>query len=231
MFAGVDGCKGGWVVAMAPEWPPSPKLMLGICRDFESVAAFTCKCSRIAVDMPIGLPEDSSDRVCDKKARDKLVGAKSRVFPCPPRQAVQEDNYDDFRRTHRRVAIKSGSRQAFEISPKIRELDRWITPDTQDRVREFHPELVWLRYAGKAPISKHGSEGVNQRVEILSTLGFRRIEELKVWKAAVGAAVKLDDLLDALVGLELASRIPHRAATVPRNPPTDPRGLRMEMWY
>ena len=50
MVAGVDGCKGGWVVAL---WGRGVELIL--CADFVEVVEVTRDCSAVAVDMPIGL--------------------------------------------------------------------------------------------------------------------------------------------------------------------------------
>lgn len=232
MFAGVDGCKGGWIVAMAPNWPPSENLLLAICRNFGSVAALTATCSQVTVDMPIGLPEDRNGRECESEARQKLKKPLSNsVFPCPTRQATREPTWSQAGLTNEKMTGKSVGKQTFEIVPKIRDVDNWITPVAQRRVREFHPELVWKRYAGDALISKKTPEGIGQRVEILRALGFKQFEELKAWKSVVGAALKLDDLLDALAGLELANRIPDGATRIPHEPPTDSHGLRMEIWY
>jgi predicted RNase H-like nuclease len=117
--------------------------------------------------------------------------------------------------------------------PRIKEVDSVMTPDLQHRVREFHPELAWKGLAGSVLASKHGAEGLPQRINILN-------KHKSTWLAGLNTGdltnkVKLDDVLDSLVGLSVA----HALATDPgyrerlpeSEPPADERGLRMEIWF
>ena len=40
----------------------------------------------------------------------------------------------------------------MNATPKIREIDAWITAATQDRVRETHPEVAFHRLNGETPL-------------------------------------------------------------------------------
>src|SRR5947209_7180298 len=94
-IAGVDACKGGWLVATTDEWPvEKPKLR--VCQTFkEVILEIQARDVGVAVvDIPIGLPEGESERSCDTQARralcDKQVlNAHSRVFRTPPRSALE----------------------------------------------------------------------------------------------------------------------------------------------
>ena len=234
MIAGVDGCRAGWVVAQSPAWPcpEIPRMM--ICRDFATVLAATADCAAVAVDMPIGLLPNGDARECDALARKRLgKGATSRVFNTPSRSLLDSPTYREFNLRHRRHFGKGISQQAFGLVPKLREVDTALTPTLQERVREFHPELVWQRLAGRTLPSKHTAEGLTARWKLLRP-SVPGLDKLREWRGKAGGALKEDDLLDALAGLELAHRLAHeptRAARVPENPPRDEHKLRMEIWY
>ncbi|MBT9587312.1 DUF429 domain-containing protein [bacterium] len=153
VVAGVDGCKGGWLVAL---WERGVELIL--CADFAGVVEVTRDCRAVAVDMPIGLALPGQTRGCDRAAR-KLLGRKSSsVFSAPPREALDCTDYQLVRGW-------GMSLQSFYLLPKVREVDAWMTPERQLRVSEAHPELVWARLAG-APVlaSKKTLEGASRVV-------------------------------------------------------------------
>lgn len=234
MIAGVDGCKAGWLVAKAEDWPVSVPMRLLICRDFATVLAVTDRCSAVVVDMPIGLPPTGQRRECDRLARERLGNeGRERVFDTPPRALLVSPTFPAFNRSHGQMFGKGTSQQAFALLPKLREVDTLMTPELQTRVREFHPELVWHRLAGRTLPSKHKPVGLRARRKLLR----RSIPELVgllKWRKTAGRACKEDDLLDALAGLELAYRMasnPPSADLLPQNAQCDERGLRMEIWF
>ncbi len=49
MFAGVDACKGGWIVAKSASWPCREVPALAVCSDFRTMLALTADCRRVAV--------------------------------------------------------------------------------------------------------------------------------------------------------------------------------------
>ena len=69
---------------------------------------------------------------------------------------------------------------------------------------EFHPEPAWKRLSGKVLESKHKQRGIAQRVELLKG-GVRNINGLEI--PAVPDGAKMDDVLDAVVGLWTADCI------------------------
>jgi predicted RNase H-like nuclease len=99
-------------------------------------------------------------------------------------------------------------------------------------VLEFHPELAWMRLGGgEALPSKSGAHGLLVRLHLLAAI--TDSEELERVSSSLPDAIKLDDLLDAFVGLHVAhGRMTKEAMCIPADTPErDERGLRMEMWY
>ena len=79
--AGVDGCRGGWVVATLQGWRVVPSFG-AIAREF----------ALIGVDMPIGLPQNWH-READRAARERIRPRGSCVFPTPPRDLIDHVDY------------------------------------------------------------------------------------------------------------------------------------------
>lgn len=234
MIAGVDGCKGGWLVAIADRFPASNPPALQVCPDFAAVLEATRDCRVVAIDMPIGIPSGSAERRADADAKRLLDrhGAASRVFPTAPREAMEAGDYPEFLERHWRLRGKGISKQAWAIVPRIRDIDAHLTPQLQERVHEYHPELAWKHLAGEVLLSKHTAAGLLQRVHMIekASPGITR-----VWNGSVGARASLDDVLDALIGLSVAQAIadgPDASRRVPLGEvPRDEKGLRMEIWF
>jgi predicted RNase H-like nuclease len=235
--AGVDGCRGGWVVLLAgfraSEAAPV-QLDWRVCARFDSVLALEERPAAIAVDMPIGLLERAAPggRACDRAARGLLRWPRaSSVFSPPARPALVNDGYVDA------MARNGGgmSKEAYNILPKIRELDALLAPQAQSRVFEAHPELAFAALAGH-PMrhNKKTSAGRRERLRCLRTVfGAAFRDPLRVRLELGTRAVALDDVIDAYVLADAARRIQTgRASRLPPGaPPLDARGLRMEIWY
>jgi predicted RNase H-like nuclease len=233
VIASVDGCKGGWVVAMSTGWPCEGLSGLFVCRDFRSVIAATERCGVVVVDMPVGIPSGSELRKCDIAAREALGPAgRSRVFLTPPRGCLKAETPEEFQRMHREVRGKGAALVVWGIVPKIREVDAVMRPELQERIVEFHPELVWKHLSGKVLESKHKQYGVAQRAELFKG-GVRDINGLQM--PAVPNGAKMDDVLDAAVGLWTADCIvgggDYNRRLPKEEPARDERGLRMEIWF
>ncbi len=57
--AGVDGCRGGWVVVLVPKQPADHhRPHIKCCARFEEILALSPKPTVIAVDLPIGLLDE-----------------------------------------------------------------------------------------------------------------------------------------------------------------------------
>ena len=208
-------------------------LQFVLCPHFDDVLHLATAPTVIAVDMPIGLlPEPQpGGRLCDRQARRLLGRRASSVFSPPSRRILHAAHYDEVR-------TQGMSRQAFGILPKIREVDRLMTPALQNTVYEAHPELAFTAAAG-APMrdNKKTAAGREERLQALSRAAEPRLRHpaqllaqgLNAFKRTQVAA---DDLLDAMVLTRTAYRIATAQATcLPPDPPPDPLSLRMEIWF
>jgi predicted RNase H-like nuclease len=207
--------------------------------DFRAVLALAEEPAVIAVDMPIGLLSVATPggRSCEILARRILGARSSSVFSAPTRAALVAfragTGYQATSTANRGgVASAPGiSRQTFAILPKIDEVDLALVAATQSTVREVHPELSFAEANGGTPImhSKKTAAGRTARAALLNRLGF--VSPLQLLGTKLPKDVKADDLLDACIACWTAERAASGSAVViPSSPPTDVRGLRMELW-
>ena len=139
--AGVDGCRAGWcVVLVAIDAPEHADIRL--CADFRAVLDLPEAPAIIAVDMPIGLPERTGPggRAPERHVRPLLGPRQSSVFSVPPRDAVLREDYREACATARALSDppRKVAKQCFNLFPKIREIDREMTPALEARVFECH---------------------------------------------------------------------------------------------
>ena len=237
---GVDGIRGGCLLAVKQ----GREVVLERASDFAAVLNLANRAEAIAIDMPIGLLEVavSGGRECDRLAREQLEpGKKSCVFSSPCRPALSAKNHAEACEISRASSPEGlgVSKQCFGLFEKLRDLDRVMTPPLQSRCFEVHPEVsfVALRNAVAprdptlAPLQKKSRQlGRNQRITLFQRDGWIGVSDLVRRGRALGA--KPDDVLDACVAAWTAERIARdEAKRVPRNPPKDARGLRMEIWF
>lgn len=212
--AGVDGRRGGWVVAIV-DIASSPVLV-----SLEHVAPLAPELSSdlaiIAIDMPIGL-SDSGPRACDVGARRLLQPHGTRVFPAPPRVALAHaDDYEAACRASMAATGKSLSKQTWHLLPAIVEVDA-LAED--DRIVECHPELAFALMQGH-PVDERKKTPEGRAV---------RLGLLRRWLPDLGEPAYGDDGLDALACAWSAARVASGAAiTLPAGePPRDAQGRRM----
>jgi len=232
--AGVDGCRAGWVVVLVEQHATAAQAPeVRLCNGFEAVLTLEPVPVVIAIDIPIGLLDlpQPGGRTCDRQARHLLGRRASSVFSPPGRCILDATQYEQVR-TH------GMSRQAFGILPKIREVDRLLTPALQQRVYEAHPELAFRSLTG-SPMqhNKKTPAGRAERLQALASLLAVPLQTLQhtvtqLHKPFRRTQVAPDDLLDAYVLTRTACRIADaQASRVPPIPPVDTRGLRMEIWF
>ena len=234
-LAGVDGCPAGWIAALArlDANHRLGRLRFVLCPHFEAVLNLSPAPQIIAIDVPIGLLDtpQPGGRDCDQLARRLLRRRSSSVFSPPSRAVLQATHYDDVRG-------HGMSRQAFGILPKIREVDRLITPAHQHTVYEAHPELAFMHLAG-APMqsNKKTAAGREERLQALRRAAHPRYAAWSsAWRGALRTyrrvQVAPDDLLDACALLQTSYRLATaQAQRLPATPVLDAKGLRMEICY
>jgi predicted RNase H-like nuclease len=238
-LAGIDGCSAGWMVVLVDAIalaPPSARIV----SSFAGILDLPETPCIIAVDMPIGLPERTTigGRAPDIAARAVLGARQSSVFAVPSRSTVMETDY----RAACAVAMASSdpprkiARQAFNLFPRIREIDALMTPELQQRIHECHPEVAFWAMNGKTPLdepkkvkSRPWEPGLDMRRQLLAAGGRFPVSFLTATRFRPSMAGP-DDFLDACACAWTALRIHDGTAeTFPGTPPLDARGLRQEI--
>ncbi len=232
-IGGADGSKGGWL-AVLQDTETGDVRCRGVKR-FAELLEMPVRPSLLAVDIPIGLQENSEPRRCDVEARSLLGTRGSTVFPAPLRQVLDADSYESANAITRKIAHRGLPRQAFALVPKIREVDQAVRSlPSGTSVREAHPELAFYSLNGKVPLpSKHSAWGLIERRRLLSAVSRQLLEQAET-QVSVLQGVGLDDLYDALALLETARKLREgSASSVPKEPPIgrDRYNLPMEIMF
>lgn len=185
-YYGVDGCRGGWILACFSQGEISFSLHENVTALIKSLVGCPaaapspaadrspsteppCELPSIFIDIPIGLPE-SGERLCDRKGRELLGARRSTLFPVPIRSAVYAPTFEECGNKNllgqgRRVSI-----QFWNITKKVIEVDHFLqtSPKFIGKLCEAHPELAFSRLVGEViPLSKHSSEGRVLRVQAI----------------------------------------------------------------
>jgi len=164
MYAGIDGCKVGWICVRVEGNQPLFNLAKRI-EDMEYIVS-----NRLSlIDIPIGLAE-SSIRVCDSQAH-KLLRPKrhNSVFVTPIRDAVYAESYKEACEANYKATGKKISKQAWSISKKVREIDAFKKLFPEIALRESHPEVCFWALNGGIPCEypKKTDKGIKERLDIL----------------------------------------------------------------
>ena len=239
MLAGVDGCAGGWVVALADQ--NFTTIALRQIKSFAELFSDGEGPSVAAVDMPIGLPEQTGPkgRTPERLVRPLLGARQSSVFSIPSRAAVyagaDADEPDERTRFLRACDIaratsvqgRAVAKQGFHIFPKRR-------PDLLHRVFEVHPEVAFWRMNGSKPLSepkkikgKVSQVGIELRARLLVATGV----PATIIDITLPRPVARDDWIDALASLVVARRLARcEAISFPSPPETDRLGIPIAIW-
>lgn len=221
---GVDACRAGWV-GIALDGDRLAAYQTRTIADLVAAASADGPLAVIAVDIPIGMP-DNSRRQADVEARRAVGHLASSVFITPVRGTLEFHDHGSAS-AHNRERVGEGiSIQAFGILPKVREVDLWL-PDAPCRVVEVHPEVSFAALAG-APLDvrKHTWTGARKRHGLLSDAG---IELGDIGEP--GAKAGVDDVLDAAVAAWTARRVNEGTATaIPQESETFSDGVPTSIW-
>ncbi len=240
LVAGADGCPPGWAVVLLDlAGRRAPELLIA-----ETMAELLVRPELpgiIGVDMPIGLPErvGPGGRDPEVELRSQLGDRQSSVFAIPSRAAVYADDYGEAcqRSMETSEPPRKISKQAFNLFPKVRELDALIRkdPGLAYILRETHPEGAFMVMNGGKPL-EHAKKvksvphppGIEQRKALLRHVaGFT--DEFLEQKPPKGVGV--DDFLDACACAHVARRVAQGVAiTFPARPQKDAEGIPMAIW-
>ncbi len=222
---GVDGCRAGWLSVL---WS-GPGAEVKLHHQFTDVLAELA--AIIAVDMPIGLP-DQNGRKAEAEARKVLGRRSSSVFSTPSEAAVQAKDWETaclINLQHSNPPRKL-SKQSFGLVPKIREIDVLISPLLQRKVHEVHPEVSFYHMNERQPLqfNKKTKEGENERQNLLKCAGFPIFDlSLQIYRRKL---VARDDIVDACACAWTARRIQLKLAqSYPFKPEVNGRGLQMQI--
>jgi predicted RNase H-like nuclease len=212
--AGIDGCRAGWMAAIARG---DTTTALRLFADLDAVVRWRERdagAAVIAVDVPMGLPNRAGPRPCDRDARREL-GARWMCVFAPPDRELLGLGFAAAREVvrRRRRGDPAGehpvmTHQTINIAPKIAEADGVLRadPGRQAWLLEVHPELSFQAMAGAPLDPKRTSTGAARRLALVAgefpdapqRLGGRK------WPRA---EVARDDLLDAYAVLWTALRV------------------------
>ncbi|MGB5834123.1 MAG: DUF429 domain-containing protein [Thiohalocapsa sp.] len=231
---GIDGCRGGWVWCgrLDGRWQGGVAERLHQLDWLGNV--------RLAlIDMPIGLvSRGEQERRCDREARALLSRPRaSSVFRPPCRAALEAPDYVSacaLNRAHTGVAL---SKQTWNLSPKIRELDQFLAARRGLRrcLREAHPELCLWGLAGGRSMqhNKRTTRGQQERLGLLRDLDqdcMPMIDSLE--RMHLRRILALDDIIDAAVlALTAAEALCNGIRCLPPQAELDDRGLPMQLLF
>lgn len=218
---GIDGCPAGWLV-LSHKADNSGSLSARIYPTLDELAPHLREDHIVAIDMPIGMPDpDHYPRACDIAARRTLGSRACCVFSAPCRGVLEHINhYSAASAWHKHATGQGISCQAFNILPKINELDQLLSsqPDLAS-FHEVHPEISFAHMnasSGKtSPLltKKSSTEGEQTRAKLIEH-AFPTLPELTTLHQQLGPRSKhgksrwsLNDLHDAFAALWSAHRI------------------------
>jgi len=247
-LAGIDGCNGGWVVALAD--PGYANVSLRHINSFAELFSDGEGPSVAAVDIPIGLPERTGPkgRTPERLVRPLLGARQSSVFSIPSRSAVyagadphESDERKRFLRACELARATSAqgravAKQGFHIFRKIVDVDIFLQQrqGVLGRVFEVHPEVAFWRMNGSTPVpepkkikGKLNQRGIELRARLLVGAGV----PANCIDIPLPKPVARDDWVDALAALVVARRLACREAiSFPSPPEVDRLGIPIAIW-
>lgn len=218
LLAGVEPCRGGWLVVSGKLqgvslFPDPPQVASTLLEVLDSRPPYEV----IALHCPIGLASGpvAGGRTCDREAR-RLLGPRrgAAVISAPHRKALD--------------TAEGVSAVAHSLLPRIREAHLDVFSYHQRTVFEVHPELGFFQLNGDEALHhpKRTQLGMKERLTLLED----RMPGLNRVLDHLPEAIAMPRLLDACVDLWTARRIAARAiARLPEVPEWNEDGLRMEL--
>lgn len=196
---GVDGYARGWV---AVELVDGRFAGARAFRGFPGVRDAYLDAACIAVDIPIG----GGPRAADQLAREFVGPRWASVFPTPPEDVIEIDDYAEAVGRH-----PSLSRQSFALFRKIREVA--TVPHESPRVVEVHPEVSFCALKGDyLEEPKTSWNGFMERRRLLVEAAIEIPDDL-------ATGTPLVDVLDAAVAAWSAQRCARGEAQSLGEPP------------
>jgi predicted RNase H-like nuclease len=206
--AGIDGTKGGWVVI---ELENGRFAAARVLRPIETRFDKLPDCQVLGIDVPIGF----GPRAADAAAREFLRGATSSVFTTSSRDLYEQPYGPGL----------GLSAQSHALGPRVIHTTRLA--ETDNRLREVHPEVSFRAMNGAAPLRyrKKSAGGVIERIQLL------RVHGIELDALGEAATMPIDGVLDAAAAAWSAMRIGTGHARSLPDPPEIVDGQAVAIWY
>ena len=190
---GIDGCRKGWVaVALDDDGVVT-------VHELSTIAALPLDVAVAGIDIPMRFPI-AGRRAAEVAARVALGQRRSSIFFTPPRHVLDASTHAVACELSRAAGLGGISLQAFNLRPKIFEVEAWRAGATF-HLEEVHPELSFAVLLGAPAVhSKKTPEGQAERRAALAAAGNE-----------IDGPVN-DDVLDAAVCAWTARRIAEATA-------------------
>lgn len=223
LVAGADVWQGRWVVVVLEEGSFHRALVQATVTGVIGVLA---SLELLALDIPIGLPEDREHRLCDVEAKRFVGPRSSSVFHASPRPVLEAPTYRDANRLSKRDFDRGVSAQAYALRTKILEVDPIAARN--NRIVEVHPEASFRAMKDSTlAYRKKSWNGQMERRSLLRSQGIELPDQLPE-----AAAVPADDLLDATAAAWTAFRVfTGEAGVLPASATGATTGRRGLIWY
>lgn len=233
-FVGTGLCADGWVAVVHGTDGFDHG---GVFAEFGGLwGRYEETADRIAVPVPVGLHERGEQpRPPERLARELLGPRRSAVYDAPVREATRKQRYQTASRVNERKAGRGLSREAFEDSAAVAEVDELLSaiPEARPIVVETHPELCFRAFRGD-PLEYDGRTAAGYAERLRTLAGFdpdAPVDLVAAAEATGGHEVTVADVLDATVLALTVRPGPGELRSLPEDPPNDAEGLPMRMVY
>ncbi len=200
---GVDGCHAGWIsigIKNQLEWN------IEFFSTINDLWGANTDAELILIDIPIGMRDKGGiPRLCDTAARKYLTKKRSScIFPTPCRTALYAASYQEANEINKRLTGKGLSKQSWNITPKIREVDTFLVenPKLVKIFIETGPELCYAALAGDQPLDhyKKSKAGLAERKKLLIPYCKNSKTPIEIGLHQFKRSdVAIDDIMDAWV--------------------------------
>lgn len=197
LYIGIDGCRGGWIVACIDM---SNNLHHFVIKKLDELP--TISIVKAFIDIPLAFATDTY-RSCEIEAR-ALLGARkaASIFLTPCRQAALAESYLEANRLNRLYLGKGLSIQSWNITKKILEAMSFKKMNPAIPIFESHPELSFYYLNKRKAIlpRKTSVEGVIDRLALITDYAEDYTSVInKTLTKTMRKDCKLDDIIDATI--------------------------------